>query len=518
MSSKLGFCCLGPVYMTWLYIWCIEKRSLEHSPTQQEKFWVVEEDSTVLTLHGSTECVDTYKVATVFFSMLPAVFRANVFCTDLRQDNVTPVTFTSQCMRLKSSALQIHLTELKAPPLQVFQLLSSMPASVHLLAHLQHRDKALARPPAHKDSPTRPVRRCSMASHQGGTVIRWQIIIHAVSVWMLFSPFHRRSIPWDQANEWGRLQEVLRFPDHAGWREKRYPRGKSWWDSAAGSSQRAALLEAAQASPSHNQGQLSCSPWSSWKTATQTPGLPSGPGWLFCDCHSLTAGTRHLSPPKLLSCVLIYKHVKTSKHQEHQWQRQGEADAGLFAKQNNLCWCRYNKNHSGTSYVKPFTSQNPIRSRKTRAWYQQRVHCSDVVLHRLKLQSWSTIRVGRHKAKFCLLLLWKTGQGSPLLRPLWLFLLFYPLSTAYGCTEAILLMKGAMQLLSAATVSTLSAAQRTIVVGAPYREHVGMGTGACIRQISCDKASSASLQSVHATGDQAWIQLGNATWPGPPGT
>lgn len=210
------------------------------------------------------------------------------------------------------------------------------------------------------------------------------------------------------------------------------------------------LPEAMQASPSCHQGGLSCSPRSSWKTTTQMPGLPSGPGWVSCHCHSLTAGTRHLSPPKLLSCVLIYKHVKNSEHQEHQWQHQGEADVDLYVEKSNLCWCRYNKNHSAMSYIKSFTSQNPTRCRKARTWCQQRVHHSDVVLHGVRHQPRSAILLSaavENRAGI------QWGICYRFLLPLWLFLLIYPLSMGYGCTDAILLMKGAMQLLSVATES-----------------------------------------------------------------
>lgn len=66
-----------------------------------------------------------------------------------------------------------------------------------------------------------------------------------------------------------------------------------------------------------------------------------------------------------------------------------------------------------------------------------------------------------------------------------------------------------MQLLSVATASTVSVGQRTIGVGDPYVEHIGTGTGVCIRQIGRDNVPSVWLPVIHATGDQGcnWEML-----------
>lgn len=172
----------------------------------------------------------------------------------------------------------------------------------------------------------------------GKNLMTGQIITSAGSIYNHFSPFHRWSVAWGDANQLGRLLKVVVFPALDGCWEKQHPWEESCWDSGTVCSQ-----WTAEGFPSHSQGGLSCSSRSSLKETTHMPGLPLGPSCFFRGCDSLTMSTQHLSPKKLLSCFLTYKHVKNSDHQKPRWQHQGEADVDLYVKKGNLCWCGYNK-------------------------------------------------------------------------------------------------------------------------------------------------------------------------------
>lgn len=124
----------------------------------------------------------------MFFTIPPAVFRANVFCTDLQEDDVTPFTFMSQSAQLKNSTNTAGWAQ--KPSLQVLQLLSSMPTP-HCL---QRTDKGSARPQAHA-----PVRQCHRCD-----VTRRQIITYAIYAWPLPPAFYRWRIAWGQANKLGK--------------------------------------------------------------------------------------------------------------------------------------------------------------------------------------------------------------------------------------------------------------------------------------------------------------------------
>lgn len=226
----------------------------------------------------------------MFFTIPPAVFRANVFCTDLQEDDVTPFTFTSQSAQLKNSTNTAGWAQ--KPSLQVLQLLSSMPTP----PCLQRTDKGSARPQAHA-----PVRQCHRCD-----VTRRQIITYAIYAWPLPPVFYRWRIAWGQANKLGKLQGMIVFPDHGGWWDKCCPWEELCWDSTVGSSQRAALPDTPQASPPCSQGRLSCAPRSSWKATAQTTVLPLGPSWLSCNSHGLTTHTWWSQPttaPQLSSCI-----------------------------------------------------------------------------------------------------------------------------------------------------------------------------------------------------------------------
>lgn len=307
--------------MTCLCIWCLGKRSLEHSPTQQGEFWALEQDSPVFT-HTSLQYVLIHTRWHPWFLQSLQLFS---------EQTCSAQTFTGWGVghpspshhKHKVEKLQRQLAELEHPLLQLLQLLSSTPA----LLCLQHTDKASARPRARKDALMRQEHRCSMASHQGAMsreqshdkadYYKCRIYIHPL---VPISQV-KRCLRWHKAT--GKAAGGACVPSPC------------WVVGEAASlggvmlGQCHKVAASGQHKPFHH-------------TAKVVSPAPQGPAekqpLRGLGCPWVPAGSSvaaiawqwaHDISKKLLSCLLTYKHVKTSDHQKHQWQHQGEADVDL---------------------------------------------------------------------------------------------------------------------------------------------------------------------------------------------
>lgn len=197
MSSKLGFCCLGPVYMTWLHIWCIEKRSLEHSPTRQGK---------ILGCWRGQHCLDPACLCrmcwyiqggnSVFLNASSSIqskcvlHRPSAGRRDSRHLHITRHEAEKLCFTNTSDWAQSPSTAgIPAPVLNACICLlicntGIKPLPDHQLIRILQRGKSVGAPWHH-----------TKVERHGGDVMRRQIIIYAVSVWMLFSPFTDEAFP-----------------------------------------------------------------------------------------------------------------------------------------------------------------------------------------------------------------------------------------------------------------------------------------------------------------------------------
>lgn len=193
--------------MTGPCIWCLGKRSLEHSPTQQGEFWALQQDSPVLT-HTSLQYVliHTRWHPPGFHNPSSGFQSKHALNSDTQTFSRTrsraPVTVTSQTQGHKIPLRQ--LAQLEHPLVQLPQLLSSMPATPSSTPSsvCSTLMKIL---PAHKlkgmlwwGKNLDVLWHHSQGQCHGTNLMTRHFITFAGSTYNHFSPFHRWGVAWGQ--------------------------------------------------------------------------------------------------------------------------------------------------------------------------------------------------------------------------------------------------------------------------------------------------------------------------------
>lgn len=428
----------------------------------------------------------------MFFAIPPAVFRANTFCTDLQEDDVTPITFTSQSAQLKNSTSRIRLAE-------------------------------------HKNLRSRCSNSCPPCQHPP-----------VCSALIKALPDLKLVLPWSNVmgvmSQEGRLLHVQYMHDHFPPRpftDGEFPEVRqSNWESCRGW---LCFLITVGGGTSDVPGR-SCAGTALWAPASEQHcqihhnhlhraakdvcPAPQGPAekppHRHLPCPQVPAGSpvtamawqeaQDVSAYHSSSAEFLYINMLKTAVRNITDNTRGRQMYVDICRQSDLCWCRYNKNHYDTSYAKSFNSQNPTRSSKAGTLCQQQVHRSDVVLHRAKLQPWSAIKVERHKSKILLSAAVEMGQGSreACVSPSSLLLDYFCwfILSPWGMD----VLKPFCWWRDLCNHEHSQCRTKNHSGEAPYGECIGWGTGACIQQISCDNAPCYRGPSTDTTGKCTWSQ------------
>lgn len=217
--------------MTFLCIWRLGKRSLEHSPTQQGEFWALEQDSPVFT-HASLQYVLIHTRWHPWFLQSLQLFS---------EQTCSAQTFTGWGVghptpsHHKHKVEKLHKDNWLSSSILCFSCSSSCPQHLHfsvcntLIKPLP--DHELERMLWWGKNIDVPWHHTKVQCH-GSNLMTREIITNAGSIYIHLSPFHRWRGAWGGAKQLGRLQEVLVFPALAGWWEKQHPWEEPCWDSA----------------------------------------------------------------------------------------------------------------------------------------------------------------------------------------------------------------------------------------------------------------------------------------------